>query len=176
MRIVRREHVGWLTAWLVLAGLMSAVVVLLAPSSAVKTLVSRLRPEASSSESLPVPRRQDTQISPEVRAPSATANPAEVQRPGLPEASSPVRGEHSPADAAGEFPVTGGASETRAAARVAPNPRRAGAAKTERQRHDQPDRQHLTPRRGDDPDHVAPISGLAARGSGRYHGRCVGSW
>ena len=123
MRIIRRKHVGWLTAWLVLAGLMSAVVVLLAPSSAVKTLVSRLRLEASSSESLPVPRRQDKQISPEVHAPSATANPAEVQRPGLPEASSPVRGEHSPADAAREFPVTGGASETRAAARVAPKPR-----------------------------------------------------
>jgi hypothetical protein len=122
VRNFKRTHAVRLT-WLVLPGLVSAVVILFAPSSAVKTLVSRLRPEVSSSQSLPVPLRQDKQTRPEAHAPLVTANPVEVQRPGLPEASSPVRGEHSPSDAAREFPVTGGASETSAAARVVPNPR-----------------------------------------------------
>ncbi len=123
VRNFKRTHAVRLTTWLVLPGLVSAVVILFAPWSAVKTLVSRLRPEVSSSQSLPVPLRQDKQTRPEAPAPLVTANPVEVQRPGLPEASSPVRGEHSPSDAAREFPATGGASETSAAARVVPNPR-----------------------------------------------------
>jgi hypothetical protein len=57
VRTFKRTHAGRLTMWLVLAGLISAVLILFAPSSAVKTLLSRLRPEASSSESLPVPLR-----------------------------------------------------------------------------------------------------------------------
>jgi hypothetical protein len=121
-RTFKRTHAGRLTTWLVLAGLMSAVLILFAPSSAVKTLMSRLRPEVSSSQSLPVPVPQDQQTGPEAHAPSVTANPAEVQRPGFPEASWPVRGEHSSSDAARELPAPAGASDTSAAARV-PNPR-----------------------------------------------------
>ena len=123
VRRFKRAHAGRLTAWLVLPGLISVLVILFAPSSALKTLVSRLLPKVSSSESLPVSLREDKQTPPEAHAPSVTANPAEVQRPGLPEASSPVRGEHSLSDAVREFPATGGASESSAAARVVPNPR-----------------------------------------------------
>src|SRR5947209_470192 len=112
---------GWPTTWLVLVGLlvglMSAVVTLFALPPAVKTLVSRLRPEASSSQSLSAPPRQDKQTPPEAHAASVAANAAEVKP------SSPLRGEPSPSEAAPEFPATGRASETSAAAPVAPNPR-----------------------------------------------------
>ncbi len=139
MRNFKRARAGRFTTWLVLAGLMSAVVILFALSSPVKTLVSRLRPEASSFESLSAPPRQDKQTPEEAHAPSVTANPAKVEPSGLPAASSPVRGENPPSDA--EFPATGlaappqsaprgttstatgRASETSASTRVVPNPR-----------------------------------------------------
>jgi hypothetical protein len=117
VRNFKRARGGRLTTRLVLVGLMSAIVILFALSSAVKTLVSRLRPEASSSQSLSAPPRQDKQTPPEARAASVAANAAEVKP------SSPLLGEPSPSEAAPEFPATGRASETSAAAPVAPNPR-----------------------------------------------------
>ncbi len=117
VRNFKRARGGRLTTRLVLVGLMSAIVILFALSSAVKTLVSRLRPEASSSQSLSAPPRQDKQTPPEAHAASVAANAAEVKP------SSPLRSEPSPSEAAPEFPATGRASETSAAAPVAPNPR-----------------------------------------------------
>src|SRR5437870_6346263 len=117
VRNFKRARGGRLTTRLVLVGLMSAIVILFALSSAVKNLVSRLRPEASSSQSLSAPPRQDKQTPPEAHAASVAANAAEVKP------SSPLRGEPSPSEAAPEFPATGRASETSAAAPVAPNPR-----------------------------------------------------
>jgi len=123
VRNFQRARGGRLTTWLVLVGLMSAVVILFALSSAVKTLVSRLRPEASSSVSLSAPPRHDKQTPPEAHAASVAANAAEVGPSQPPEASSPGRGEPSPSEAAPEFPATGRASETSAVALVVPNPR-----------------------------------------------------
>jgi cytoskeletal protein RodZ len=108
-------------ATLILAGLVGAVVVLVALSALVETLVSRVRPEAL----------------------SVTANPAIVQPSGLPEASSSVRSETPPTDATRAStvtgppeatpsvptrtatPATGRAAKARASARVVPNPRAA---------------------------------------------------
>ena len=123
VRNFQRARGGRLTTWLVLVGLMSAVVILFVLPSAVKTLVSRLRAQASSSASLSAPPRQDKQTPPEAHAASVAANAAEVGPSQLPEASSPVRGEPSPSEAAPEFPATGRASETSAVALVVPNPR-----------------------------------------------------
>jgi Double zinc ribbon len=103
----------------ILAGLVGAVVFLVALSAPVKTLVSRVLSEAL----------------------SVTVNPAIVQPSGLFEASSPVRAETPPTDATRESPVTGlqeptpsGPARTAtpatgrapkgsASARVVPNPR-----------------------------------------------------
>ena len=123
VRNFQRARGGRLTTWLVLVGLMSAVVILFVLPSAVKTLVSRLRAQASSSASLSAPPRQDKQTPPEAHAASVAANAAEVGPSQPLEASSPGRGEPSPSEAAPEFPATGRASETSAAAPVAPNPR-----------------------------------------------------
>lgn len=123
VRKFKRARTGRVATWLVLPGLMTAVVILFAPVSSVKTLVRRLRPEASTSESRPVPPRQGKETPPEAQALSVTANPAEVQRPEFPEAPSPVRGAPSPSDGPGKFAETEAASERSAAARVVPNPR-----------------------------------------------------
>ena len=123
VRKFKRARAGRLATWLVLPGLMFAVVILFAPSSSLETLVRWLRPETSTSENRPAPPRQDEQTPPEAHALSVPTDPAEVQRPEFPEALSPVRGARSPSDRAGKSPETEVASETSAAARVAPNPR-----------------------------------------------------
>jgi len=125
VRNFKRARTGRVAKWLVLVlpGLMSAVLIVFAPSSSVKTLVSWLRLGASSSERVSAPLPRDKEIAPVVHAASVIANPAEVQRPGLPKVASSVRTEHFPSDVPREFPATGGASETSVATRVLPNPR-----------------------------------------------------
>ena len=141
VRNFKRKRAGRLATSLVVAGLMSAVVVLLALSPAVKTLVSRVRPEAPSSKGQAAPARQVNETPAVAHAPSVTANPAIAQPSGLPEASSPVRAENPLSDAARESPATGvseptqsapartartaigRAQEASASARVVPTPR-----------------------------------------------------
>jgi len=111
----KRKGTARLATSLILAGLVGAVVFLVALSAPLKILVSRVRSEAL----------------------SVTANPAMVQPSGLSEASSPVRAENPPADessvtglqeptrsapARTATPATGRAPKASASARVVPNP------------------------------------------------------
>jgi len=127
VRNFRRTGMARLTMRLVLAllGLISAVVIVFAPSPSVRTLVSRLRPQETSLERLPALASppQDKGISLEADILSVTAHPATIQRPELSEAPSPVRAEHSPSDVGREFGTTRGSSGTSATARVTPNAR-----------------------------------------------------
>lgn len=123
VRQFKRARAGRLTTWLVLPGLVTAVVILFAPWPSLKTLVSRLRPEAPTSENRPEPLRQDKETPPEAHARSVPAIPAEIQRPEFAEALSPVRAARSPSDRADKFPVTEVASASSASARVVASPR-----------------------------------------------------
>ena len=111
----KRKGTARLATSLILAGLVGAVVFLVALSAPLKIPVSRVRSEAL----------------------SVTANPAMVQPSGLSEASSPVRAENPPADespvtglqeptrsapARTATPATGRAPKASASARVVPNP------------------------------------------------------
>ena len=122
----KRGRAGRLATSLILAGLMSAVVVLLALSPAVKTLVSRIRSDAPPSEGQPAPARQDKETAAVAHAPAVTANSATAQPSGLPEASSPVGAENPPSDAARESPATGRSEPTQSA------PARTATTATER--------------------------------------------
>ena len=117
-----RARTGRLITWPVILGFMSAVVISFALSSSVTILGSRPRQLVSSSERLPVSLHQDKETPADAPALSRPAEPAEFQRTELPEASSPVRGEHSPSGGAREFPA-GEASEMSAEARIMLNPR-----------------------------------------------------
>ena len=85
-RVRNFKHKGAVVlATSILAGFVGAVLLLVAFSAPVKTLVSRVLSEAL----------------------SVTVNPVIVQPSGLFEASSPVRAENPPTDATGASPVTG---------------------------------------------------------------------
>ena len=101
---------------------MSAVVISFALSSSMRILGGRPRQLVSSSERLPASLHQDKETPADAPTRSRPAEPAEFQRTELPEASSPVRGEHSPSGGARELPA-GEASEMSAEARIMLNPR-----------------------------------------------------
>jgi hypothetical protein len=104
---LNRKRAAGIATSLILVGLIGAVVVLVPLSPALKNLVSRVPLEAPPLESQPPPAPQDKEGPTVTHAPSATVNPASAQPSGLPEASSPVRAENPPKEAARESPATG---------------------------------------------------------------------
>jgi double zinc ribbon protein len=104
---LNRKRAAGIATSLILVGLMGAVVVLVPLSPALKNLVSRVPLEALPLESPPPPAPQDKEGPTVTHAPSAIVNRGSAQPSGLPEASSPVRAENPPKEAARESPATG---------------------------------------------------------------------